>query len=216
MRFNSHPTAYDVSECKNQYGLDLNRYANYLVHNENFYKMLRIVLDASLRKQGKCLYFLKTNEAILVVRDWIYENYPELIGQVGIFTSLVNDPELKRQQLEKKIILTTTKSAGAAVDIKGLVETVNLADPFKSKIIAQQTLGRTRARNTVYKDLVDNGFIYTKKFYQSKKPIFSKYASECMEVNISDRELNEKSTSITEAHDRGINPLEFFDRNKIE
>ena len=35
--------------------------------------------------------------------------------------------ERKPAELEKKIILSTTKSAGAAMDIKGLVETVNLA-----------------------------------------------------------------------------------------
>ena len=212
IRFNSNPTPIEATKCKNNYGLNRIAYTEYLVRNENFHKLLWILVNMAIRKPGKHLFYIGTNEAILYVRDWIYDHFPELVGQVGIYTSIIPS-ERKHAELEKKIILTTTKSAGAALDIKGLVETVNLAEPFKSKVLAQQTLGRTRADGTLYKDIVDTGFYYTKKFYESKKPIFNKYASECVEINMGADELAKRSQSIIEARKRLIQPMEFFDPN---
>ena len=199
-----------ISQCKNKFGMDRNKYVQYLTNQENFYRMLRILIDMALKRGGKHLYYVATNDAILKIRDWIYENYPELIGQVGIFTT-ISDPETKRQQLDKAIILTTTKSAGAAVDIPGLVETVVLAEPFKSKVLAQQTFGRTRAADTTYKDLVDTGFFFTKRFYEEKKPVFTKYATDCREVTLRQSDLIKTSDAIKEKHDNLIQPMEFFD-----
>jgi hypothetical protein len=164
----------------------------------------------ALNKQGKHLFYIGTNEAILYVRDWIYENFPELINQVGIYTSII-PPDRKPEQLEKKIILSTTKSAGAAMDIKGLVETVNLAEPFKSRVLAQQTFGRTRSANTLYKDIVDTGFFYTKKFYEFKKPVFNKYATDCVEINLRQEELDKRSQNIEDQRLGLVLPMEFFD-----
>lgn len=210
MRYNSNPNPMQISQCKNKFGMDRNKYVQYLTNQENFYRMLRILIDMALKRGGKHLYYVATNDAILKIRDWIYENYPELIGQVGIFTT-ISDPETKRQQLDKAIILTTTKSAGAAVDIPGLVETVVLAEPFKSKVLAQQTFGRTRAANTTYKDLVDTGFFFTKRFYEEKKPVFTKYATDCKEVTLRQSDLIKTSDAIKEKHDNLIQPMEFFD-----
>ena len=64
------------------------------------------------------------------------------------------------------------------MDIKYLVETVNLAEPFKSRVLAQQSFGRTRGDNTIYKDIVDMGFPQTRAYYNFKKPVFTKYAFE--------------------------------------
>lgn len=212
MRFNSNPSVKDVSKCKSKYGLNRIEYTDYIVRNENFQMLLTILISMALKKPGKHLFYISTNDAIMYVKTWIYENFPELINQVGVYTSLTPSA-LKIEQLNKKIILTTTKSAGAALDIKGLVETVNLAEPFKSRVLAQQTFGRTRDDNTMYKDIVDIGFYYTKKFYEFKKPVFSEYATECIEINIKDNELMEKYNSILANRNNLIQPLEFEDRN---
>lgn len=210
IRFNSNPSPIEASKCKNNYGLNRMAYVDYIVRNNNFQKLLYILIMMAQNKPGKHLFYIGTNEAILYVRDWIYKNFPELIGQVGIYTSII-PPDKKKQELDKKIILSTTKSAGAAMDIKGLVETVNLAEPFKSKLIAQQTLGRTRDANTMYKDIVDNGFYYTKKFYDFKKPVFKKYATSCVEVNLRQEELEAKYTESVRKHDGLIYPMTFLD-----
>lgn len=212
IRFNSNPTPIDVSRCKNNYGLNRIAYIDYLVRNENFHHLLTILVNMAIKKPGKHLFYIGTNEAILYVRDWIYENFPELINQVGIYTSII-PTDRKAQELEKKIILSTTKSAGAAMDIKGLVETVCLAEPFKSKVLAQQTLGRTRDRNTLYVDVVDNGFLYTKKFYNFKKPVFEKYAIDTREIPMEIKDLIERSEKIKEERTNYIQPMDFFDPN---
>lgn len=212
IRFNSNPNPVQVSSCKNNYGLNRIAYTDYLVRNENFHHLLTILVNMAIRKPGKHLFYIGTNEAILYVRDWIYENFPELIGQVGIYTSII-PADKKPIELTKKIILSTTKSAGAAMDIKGLVETVNLAEPFKSKVLAQQTLGRTRDANTLYKDVVDTGFFYTKKYYEFKKPIFKKYASECVEINLNNEELVKRSEGIKEDRSKLVQAMDFFDPN---
>ena len=210
IRFNSDPTPIDAKRCKNNYGLNRIVYTDYLVRNDNFHKLLTILVTMAIKKPGKHLFYIGTNEAILYVRDWIYQNFPELIGQVGIYTSII-PPQYKKEQLNRKIILSTTKSAGAAMDIKGLAEVVNLAEPFKSRVLAQQTLGRTRSDNTLYKDIVDTGFYYTKKFYEHKKPVFKKYATECLEINMGHDELNQRSNKINDKRKDTIQPMEFVD-----
>lgn len=215
IRFNSNPNPIEASACKNNYGLNRIAYTDYLVRNENFQKLLTILVNMAINKPGKHLFYIGTNEAILYIRDWIYENFPELINQVGIYTS-ITPADKKPYELNKKIILSTTKSAGAAMDIKGLVETVNLAEPFKSRVLAQQTFGRTRDNNTLYKDIVDTGFYYTKKFYEFKKPVFSKYATECLEINMSNSQLDDKYKSVIDDRSKLIQFMDFEDCNKKE
>ena len=215
IKYNSHPSPMDIQYCRNAYSLDRNKYTNYVVEQPNFEKMLYILMEKALAKQGKCLWYIGTNDAILKVRDWIYEHYPSMIGNVGIYTSIVTDQELKAQQLEKKIILSTTKSAGAAMDIKGLVETVNLAEPFKSRVLAQQTLGRTRADNTIYKEVVDLGFDQTRRYYNFKKPIFSKYATSCSEVILNEQQLTTEAQKIIDSRKKLWCPVLFEDNSNI-
>lgn len=188
IKYNSNPTPQEISMCKNQYGLDRNRYINHIVHKENFYKILTILLEIVLNSEGKTLMYIGTNEAIMVVMNWILVNYPELYNNIGVYTSAITVN--KEDQLNKKLILSTTKSCGAAMDIKGLKNTIVLAEPFKSEVLARQTLGRTRANNTNYFEVVDTGFYYINKYYNYKKPIFEKYALSCGEINLKDKELN--------------------------
>lgn len=196
--FTSEPTPSEVSACKNKYGLDRNAYTNYLMNKENYYKILHVVLDLALKHNGKTLIYIGTNDAITKTYEWIIENYPELSDSIGIYTSII-DNAVKAQQLEKRIILSTTKSCGAAMDIKGLKMTIVLAEPFKSEVLARQTLGRTRADNTFYIDIVDRGFAQINKFYYYKKDTFKKYALSCEEIKMPKDILNAKVEQLLEA-----------------
>lgn len=218
IKYNSKPSPMIISNCKNAYGLDRNKYTNYIVTNENFYKMFTIVLDiiSSYIKDGKCLIYIGTNNAIQIVYEWIINNYPEYYNNIGIFTSLTEGVE-KREALEKKIILSTTKSAGAAVDIKGLKATVVLAEPFKSEVIARQTLGRTRDSNTLYIEVVDKGFYYCNKYYYAKKSIFEKYATDCSDIDIGEEELNSRYNNIIKKRiNMFIKPLVYVDKSNLQ
>ena len=108
------------------------------------------------------------------VKQRILFNYPELYNDIGIYTSI---SENKQEDKNKKYILTTTKSAGAGEDIPHLKYSVVLAEPFKSEVLARQTLGRTRDPNTIYIELVDVGFKQLVSYFNAKRPVFSKYAS---------------------------------------
>ena len=199
MFYNSYPSPKDIKYCSNKtYGLDRNKYTNLIVKNENFQNMLYIIMHhIRTEVKGKVLIYIGTNQAIQYVYDWIMENCPDFRGRVGIFTS-VSDKATKAEQLEKDVILSTTKSCGAAMDIKGLQETIVLAEPFKSEVISRQTLGRTRDRDTTYRELVDNGYYHTRKFYYAKEPIFEKYATRCSTEKYDDNIINQKLKEIDE------------------
>lgn len=187
--YNSHPSPGQIRYCTNRYGFDRNRYCNYIAKNQNFFKILTIILEIIMKTKSKTLIYIGTNKLIEIVKEWIFKNYPYLIDQVGVYTSIV-DKSIKEDQLQKMIILSTTKSCGAAIDIKNLQMTVVLAEPFKSKVLARQSLGRTRDKDTTYIEIVDSGFEAIMGCYKAKLPIFKKYATSVSEVKLSRSVLN--------------------------
>ncbi len=215
IKWNSKPTAKDISYCRNRYGLDRIKYIDYITHNENFYQMMVIIMDLVLKTKGKTLMYIGTNAGLLRVYQWIGTNYvQELGGDIGIFTSLLPQEE-KIKQKSKRLILSTTKSAGLGEHIEGLKMTIVLAEPFKSPVIARQTLGRTRDKNTLYVELVDLGFLYLRKYYDFKLPIFNKYASDVSDTFINSYELARRVDNIEEKRNKGrenlISPIHFID-----
>lgn len=207
LRYDSKPSAIQISDCKNAYGLDRNKYTNYVVFQEQFEKLLVILVDLSYKiaplPNQKILMYIGTNKAINYVKILLENLYPELCGNIGIYTSIVSSEE-KQEALSKKFILSTTKSAGAAVDIKGLKMTIVLAEPFKSLVIAKQSLGRTRDDDTYYIEVVDRAFKQCLKFYYHKLPTFQKYAKDCQIIKLSDQELEDRYNSIMQ--ERNIQP----------
>ena len=210
LHFNSHPTPIDIQRCKNQYGFDRIKYVSYLTERPNFIKMLIIIIDMVLSKDGKVLIYIGTNDGILKVRDAIVSHMPFMENYIGIYTSLVK--ENKEENLKKKIILSTTKSCGAASDISDLKVTINLAEPFRSEVLAQQTLGRCRADNTLYFDIVDQGFYFTKKYFEAKRPVFSRYAKNCKNIIITDEEIEQRYNEIVDLYtNKQILCMQVFD-----
>lgn len=215
VKFNSHPTAQDAKKCKGSYGLNIGNYIRYLMSNTNFYKIAYILISKFLNKNtGKLLIYIGLNDSILVFKDWMEVNFPNLKGNIGIYTSVSSD---KRNELNNKVILSTTKSAGAASDISSLEMVINLAEPFKSKLIAKQTFGRLRNPNTIYIDLVDIGFYYTKKFYNEKKSIYMKYATKCIEISLKDKDIESEYNAAVENNNAIIlDPIFLSNNGKLE
>lgn len=200
VHFNSHPRVLDINACKNQYGFDRNSYVSYVVDRPNFTKLVTILIDMLFNMNGKILIYIGTNYGITSVYEYIISQFPFLNGYVGIYTSMV-DKDSKEDNLHCKIILSTTKSCGAASDIRDLRCVVNLAEPFKSEVLAKQTLGRCREDNTLYIDVVDNGFYFTKRYYETKKPIFSMYSKSCRDIYMNDDELDSRYNQIRLKYD---------------
>ena len=194
--FNSHPSPIEIQDCQGAYGFNVIKYTQYLITKPNYFKILQLlmqIIQSQTTAEGKVLIYIGTNKAILATYYWLIYYYPQY--SIGIFSSLT-PKEQKRQQLENKIILTTIHSAGAALDIKGLELTILLNEPFKSQVYARQTLGRTRAQDTKYIEVVDIGFEAIRYYYNSKKKIFKKYAKSMSEIRLSDFELNNRLSEI--------------------
>ena len=187
--YHSHPSAYDISNySRGQFKFDRNIYTGYLVDRPNFLKLVTILIDLTLPINGKVLIYIGTNEAIVKVYNYILEQFPFLEGHVSIYTS-ITDASVKQEALTKKYILSTTKSCGAASDIRDLAVTIVLAEPFKSAVVARQTLGRCRADNTLYIDCTDISCYRTKLYSKAKRPTFLQYAKSCRETFLNDDEL---------------------------
>ena len=198
IHFNSKPSPLVISRCKNKFGFNRIAYTDWVIENERFLDFAYVLMDKvfNLTKDGtKALIYIGTNNAILKFYEFLCDMYPQYKNEIGIYTSIISDDQ-KEEQLEKRIILSTTKSTGAAIDIYGLKVTVVLAEPFRSEVLARQTLGRTRADNTIYIDCVDDGFFYTKSYFNSKKPVFNKYATKCTNIVMTDMEIQNRIKSI--------------------
>ena len=201
LRYTSKMSPREISKCINKYGFNKMLYCDKLIHKPAFGKICHIVFDLISNMNGKKLIFLATNNAVSYMYTWILHNYPEYYGQVGVFTSI--NPE-KEKALQCQIILTTTKSAGAAVDIPGLICSVNLAEPTRSKPQNQQRFGRTRDYNTYYIDVIDDTSKITVKYYTLNLPMFETYALSTKEIRFSERELDSNANAIIERHKNQI------------
>ena len=212
IKYNSHPSAYEINYCRNAYGLDRNKYIGYITKNPYFYKVLRVVMDMYLRCKGRGLFYIGTNDGVLKVYEWIATNYPQLLGQIGIYTSLL-DKDHKILEKDKKLLLSTTKSAGLGEHIEGLKMTVVLAEPFKSEVITRQTLGRTRDKDTLYIELVDLGFRQTRNFYYAKLPVLNKYALSVSDTTIDNYELEKRNNILIQQQQEHVDksPFVFHD-----
>ena len=212
IKWNSNPTAMDISRCRStMYGLDRNKYMEYLTKKPEFYELLRVIMDLVIKCKGRALLYIGTNDGILRVYYWICQNYPEFIGDIGIFTSLVSKEEKMREK-KKRLLLSTTKSAGLGEHIEGLKMTVVLAEPFKSDIVFRQTLGRTRDPNTIYIETVDLGFKYTKKYYYAKLPSANKYAKDVSDMTIDKYEMKKRSDNLEKERTHWQqSPIELYD-----
>ena len=169
-----------------------------------------------MKTGGRGLFYIGTNEGILAVYRWICMNYPQMIGLVGIYSSLVTN-EQKAIEKNKKLLLSTTKSAGLGEHIEGLKMTVVVAEPFKSEVLARQTLGRTRDPNTYYVELVDMGFKQTRSFYQYKLKLFNKYALTTSDTVMDDYELNKRSEKIeAKQEEKKARSVFIFEDNRFD
>lgn len=192
--FNSHPTGKEIDKCYDRdHGFSMIKYVDYIMDKQIFYKMLKLILNRVLYElkpglEEKAMFYIGKNEAILKAYHWIKYSYPGL--SCGIYTSLT-PKQHKHDQLNNKIILTTTKSANACLDIPGLKKNIVFAEPFSSLVYAKQILGRTRDRDTEMIELVDVGFKRIKDWYLKKREkTYNKYATECNEIAFSSYEID--------------------------
>ena len=213
-RYNSHPEAKDISYCRNKYGMDRNKYIkDYIITKENFYLMIRIVLEIILKRKGKGIIYIGVNNSGEKVKEWIEYNYNFLKGHIGIYNSTIKKD--KEKMLNKKIIISTLKSCGTAMDIKGLSTNVNLAEPIQSEPNTLQWLGRPRDDGTICIECVDEGFKPLVRFYYNKKSIVTKYSKSTHETRFTDNELINANERIKDSlYNNGKFPKVYLENDK--
>jgi hypothetical protein len=167
--------------------------------------------------EDRVLIYHATNSAVMQSYRWIkyhYGQYP-----IGIYTSLV-PKEIKQDQLKCKIILSTTKSAQALLDIAHLKKIIVFAEPYNSPPITRQVLGRLRDDDTELIELVDFGFSRLYSWYKNKLKIYQKYAKEVNELQLTDQDINDSVLQITRAEKQELEnsligrplPVEYVDK----
>lgn len=179
--YSSDPAPSIISRCRNAYGMDRVFYMKYAIENENFKKASVILINKAINRmkeygdKAQCLIYIGINDAINTFMDYIVDYVPEMRGQMGVYTSQSTDTE-KLMAKQKRFIFSTTKSAAECLDLHDLRVVILLNEPFKSELLARQTLGRLRNDGTLYIELVDFGMKQCMKFYRAKKPVFDTYA----------------------------------------
>lgn len=208
IKYSSYPSPKQKSDMYNAYGIDRNKYVNYVVGQPNFYCMLRIVMDMAIKANGPVLFYIDTNAAILKVYKWLVENYPEFAGEIGIYSGLVQQ-EYKVEEKKKRIILSTLKSAGAAEQIDGLKMAVVLAAPFKSTVTAIQAAGRLRDPDTYFIELIDLSFQSIKKYYYYKLSTYNKHMLTVSDVFFNQEKLHSKSDDLQYERNQILHKIPF-------
>ena len=210
--YKSGMTSLEVANVHTNYGFSKTMYCDAVIMKENFDYISRIVMDMISNIPGKKLIFFSTNNAIVFFYNWLRYNYSELSNDIGIYTSINSD---KSNAKENTIILTTSASAGACLDIKDLMVCVSMAEPTKSPPQNQQRFGRTRNYNSFYIDVVDTSVKTIYNYYKNSLPMYDKYALDTKEVVFNNNQL--KNTAFNVMHKRlkqyGCMPFERIDRN---
>lgn len=159
--YDSKPPSSVIAACQTRRGFDVKAFSDWTFgpkYYDEFVSILGQLLDITLNKKGKTAIIISKNDHIAKLAKTISHMYPEI--DVGIFTTLTPEKD-RMKQLDKKLILSTEKSLGKAVDVKHLRFLI-MTVPTSSKIVADQTTGRLRKiRDDIksfYFDLTDVGF----------------------------------------------------------
>lgn len=158
--YNSSPPSSIVAKCQTRRGFDNNTYSDYVFGQryDLFVDKVTSIMDMVVNKGGKTAIIVHKNEHIQKLAKTLNKIYPNL--SIGIFSSLIKNKAEREKELDKKIIISTEKSLGKAVDVPNLRFLI-MTVPTSSKIVAEQTLGRLReikGRKSFYFDLTDVGF----------------------------------------------------------
>lgn len=200
VKINSHPSPYDKEAINSgNYGFNVLKYVDYFMQNTIYYPLLHITLYhclSEMKSEDRVLIYHATNSAVMQSYRWIKYHYGQY--SIGIYTSLV-PKEIKPDQLNCKIILSTTKSAQALLDIAHLKKIIVFVEPYNSAPITRQVLGRLRDSDTELIEIVDYGFSRLHTWSVHRKKIYQTYAKEINEVQFNEQELNDAVLQINRA-----------------
>jgi superfamily II DNA or RNA helicase len=188
VKYSSKPSLDDQAKMKNRHGFDSNAWSKYILQDgkyENFMNIiLQIVKKFNKNNDKKMLFLFHTMEGNAIIHEDFTNEFPNLT--VGRFDSSIKNKDKRNLELEKDLIVSTDKSFGKAIDVKGLEVTFNTV-PFGSKTMAEQMMGRLREipdKEVWFIDFNDIGFESISRQLKQKKSIYNKKAKNVYELDL--------------------------------
>lgn len=161
INYNSYPTPKEKKSMITFRGFNYPKYTDYCFDTK--WDILSVpfftILDKIVKKKGKIAILIPKNNIIEIMADIIKEHFNDAYG-VGTYCTIIPNKEEREKELDNKIILSTEKSLGTGMDIKGL-KFLMLFVPVRSDVIVEQILGRLReipGENVFFIDFCDYGF----------------------------------------------------------
>lgn len=173
--FNSEPSESTKAWTKTQYGFSIPRWASHLMeNNDKVFDTLDEVIETLglIKNDVQFAVVLPTIELIDAVKDHLTQKGHD----VGLFISRVHKDK-RAEELSKNIILTNDKMFDKAVDLPSLDALINFIT-MSSTVKLEQLMGRLRYREgkeSVYIDVIDQGFDTTRKHLTIRKRFYKKY-----------------------------------------
>lgn len=182
--YNSKPPYDTISSMQTYKGFSKSRYTDYLIENDDFWRVLDYLLKyVNSKLEGKILVLSSKIESANLIRDFIKDNSPD--KTVGVYHSKINDDE-KAIAVEADIISSTPQSFGTGIDIPGL-RAVIVVETYSSEVQAEQLVGRLRpyseTENTVFIEVVDTGFRKAHDMFKRRQKVFLR---KCLKVTYLD------------------------------
>ena len=160
--YDSKPSYNTICSCQTKRGFDTNRFSDYTFDKsyDIFYEVVLKLLKITLKNpaMGKTCIIVHKNDHLTKLKTDLEADFPDI--EIGVFSSLISDGKKREKELNKKVILSTDKSMGKAVNCENL-QFIIMAVPTSSLVVAEQTLGRLRkldGKKVMYFDVIDRGF----------------------------------------------------------
>lgn len=184
--FHSKPSYNTKATVYGRMGLDINKYATYLVDNDNFLTAIEELID-KLReiRTGRILVMTSSINSTFKMQAELKEMFPDL--KIGVYNSEVPDEEKLYYLDNSDIIATTPKSLGTGTDIPGLKIVIN-TEPYASGVTADQVAGRLRydgdKTKSLYVEMVDRAFPDALKRHKKRLKVFEKKCAAILELEL--------------------------------
>lgn len=184
VRYNSNPSVQVQARMRTFRGFNRYRYCDYCINNDKFIDVLIQMLSTFTKKNyGKIMILLSKIDSGFVLRDLIKEKFPD--KKIGVYNSKVKK-EVKEDQLNSDIIITTAASLGTGTDEKNL-RVVIMCEAYSSSVLSIQLLGRLRPIEGVdcfFVELVDEGFNMIIEMQKKRERIFKYRCSKILNLRI--------------------------------
>ena len=187
--FNSNPSVFEQTKAATPRGLSITIFSRYSFP-DGYSKMKDVfyeIFHLAFQLEGKILITVPLIEQTHMVKN-IVENMQIVKDKkpiVGIINSEFSESENEETKVKCDIIITTIRSCGVGLDIKGLRSIINM-QPFSSKVTGKQLIGRLREyapdKNTYFFDIIDVGFDSCRNQFKQKTEMRSYIRYKCKEI----------------------------------